>query len=49
MSIIRKRDGYTVVEPRQTWRIIEGRHYREVVVRVHADGLLHLYLIRDES
>jgi hypothetical protein len=50
MSIYRKRDGYTVVEPKNTWRILEdGRHYREVIVRVHADGLLHLFLIAEDQ
>lgn len=39
--------GYTVIEPRQTWRIIDGQHYREVVARRHADNQLRLLLVLD--
>lgn len=50
MSILRKsHPTFTVIEPRNTWRIVDGQHYREVVVRVHADGLLHLFLIREDE
>lgn len=55
MSIFRRasKPSYTVIEQRNTWRAVTtetGREFwRETIVLVHADGLHHLYLLRDES
>lgn len=42
------REPYTVIQPTQRWRIVDGQSYRETVVRT-ADGQLRLYAIRDAA
>jgi len=39
---------FTVVQPTQRWRIVDGVYYRETVVRT-ATGELRLYGIRDAA
>ena len=39
---------FTVVQPTQRWRVIDGATYRETVVRT-VTGELRLYAIRDAA
>lgn len=41
--------GYDVIEWRQTWRIVDGRHYREAIARRLSDGCLRLISVLDEQ
>jgi hypothetical protein len=41
--------GYDIVEWRQTWRIINGRYWRDCVARRLSDGELRLISVLDES